>query len=51
MPPRTGVARGFITSAPVEWLHMMGSKLATTADTVMILGRSRNRAPSCTASG
>src|SRR5213594_722476 len=24
MPPSTGVARGFITSAPVEWLHMIG---------------------------
>src|SRR5205807_1872014 len=29
MPPNTGVASGFITSAPVEWLHMIGSRLAT----------------------
>jgi hypothetical protein len=39
------VASGFITSAPVRVLHMMGSKLATMAATVMTLGRSRKRAP------
>ena len=50
MPPSTGVASGFMTSAPVEWLHMMGSRLATTVDTVMTLGRRRSSAPSFTAS-
>ena len=45
MPPMTGVASGFITSAPVRVLHMMGSKLATMVATVMTLGRSRKRAP------
>ena len=50
MPPRTGVASGFITSAPVEWLHMMGSRLVTTVDTVITFGRSRSSAPSVTAS-
>src|SRR5205823_3512093 len=50
MPPRTGVASGFITSAPVEWLHMIGRRLATTVDTVITFGRSRSRAPSLTAS-
>src|ERR1700692_1297169 len=49
MPPRTGVASGFITSAPVRVDHMMGNRPATTVDTVMILGRKRNRAPSITA--
>jgi hypothetical protein len=29
MPPMTGVASGFITSAPIRVLHMIGSKLAT----------------------
>jgi hypothetical protein len=29
MPPMTGVASGFITSAPIQVLHMIGSKLAT----------------------
>ena len=50
MPPNTGVASGFITSAPVEWLHMIGSRLATTVETVITLGRSRSSAPSLTAS-
>ena len=46
MPPMTGVASGFISSAPVRVLHMMGSKLATMVRTVMTLGRGRKRAPS-----
>ena len=50
MPPSTGVASGFMTSAPVEWLHMIGSRLATTVDTVITFGRSRSSAPSVTAS-
>ena len=50
MPPSTGVANGFITSAPVEWLHMIGNKLATIVETVITLGRSRSSAPSLTAS-
>ena len=39
-----------MTSAPVEWLHMIGSRLATTVDTVITFGRSRSSAPSVTAS-
>jgi hypothetical protein len=50
MPPSTGVASGFITSAPVRVDHMMGNRPATTVDTVMIFGRRRKRAPSITAS-
>ena len=50
MPPSTGVASGFITSAPVRVDHMMGNRPATTVDTVMILGRKRKSAPSITAS-
>ena len=49
MPPITGAAIGFITSAPVLVLHMMGNRLATTVETVMTLGRKRNSAPSFTA--
>ena len=50
MPPSTGVASGFITSAPTLVLHMIGSRPATTVATVITLGRSRRRAPSITAS-
>ena len=46
MPPSTGVASGFITSAPTRVLHMIGSRPATTVDTVITLGRSRSSAPS-----
>ena len=49
IPPITGVASGFITSAPVRVLHMMGSRLATMVATVITFGRSRRRAPSFTA--
>jgi hypothetical protein len=48
MPPTTGVARGFMTSAPVRWLQRMGSRLATMVATVMTFGRRRKRAPSLT---
>src|SRR6266705_5761144 len=50
MPPSTGVARGFITSAPALVLHMIGSSDATTVDTVITFGRRRSSAPSVTAS-
>ena len=50
MPPSTGVASGFITSAPTLVVHMIGSKPATTVDTVITFGRSRSSAPSITAS-
>ena len=49
IPPITGAAKGFITSAPVCVLHMIGIRLATTVDTVMTLGRKRRKAPSFTA--
>ena len=49
IPPITGVASGFITSAPVRVLHMIGSRLATIVATVMTFGRRRRRAPSLTA--
>ena len=35
MPPSTGVASGFITSAPTRVLHMIGSRPAITVDTVI----------------
>ena len=50
IPPSTGVASGFITSAPTRVLHMIGSRPATTVETVMTFGRSRSSAPSMTAS-
>ena len=50
MPPSTGVASGFITSAPALVLHMIGSKPATTVETVITFGRKRSSAPSVTAS-
>ena len=50
MPPSTGVASGFMTSAPTRLLHMIGSSPATTVETVMIFGRRRSSAPSTTAS-
>ena len=39
IPPLMGAAIRFITSAPVPWDHMMGSKPRMMADAVMILGR------------
>ena len=50
MPPSTGVASGFMTSAPALVLHMIGSSPATTVETVITFGRSRSNAPSMTAS-
>ena len=50
MPPSTGVASGFMTSAPVRVDHIMGKRPATTVATVMTLGRKRSNAPSTTAS-
>ena len=50
MPPSTGVASGFITSAPTRVLHMIGSRPATTVETVITFGRRRSSAPSITAS-
>ena len=38
MPPSTGVASGFITSAPTLVLHMIGSSPATTVETVITFG-------------
>jgi hypothetical protein len=46
MPPITGVARGFMTSAPVRVLHMIGRRLAITVATVMTFGLRRSMAPS-----
>ena len=45
MPPIIGAAMRLITSDPVPWLHMMGSRPAMIAVTVMILGRTRSTAP------
>ena len=39
MPPSTGVASGFITSAPALVLHMIGKSPATTVETVITFGR------------
>ena len=50
IPPSTGVASGFMTSAPARVLHMMGSRPAMTVETVITFGRSRSSAPSMTAS-
>ena len=50
MPPTIGVAMGFITSEPMPVSHRMGTKLASTAVTVMSFGRSRSTAPSMAAS-
>jgi hypothetical protein len=50
LPPITGTASGFITSAPGRVLHRIGTRLATVVATVMSLGRRRRRAPAMTAS-
>ena len=44
-PPTIGAAMRFITSEPVPWLHMIGSKPAIITDAVMIFGRTRFTAP------
>ena len=45
MPPIIGTAMRCITSAPVPWLHMIGSRPAMMAQTVIIFGRTRSTAP------
>jgi hypothetical protein len=50
IPPSTGVASGFMTSAPARVDHIIGSRLATVVATVINLGRSRSSAPAVTAS-
>ncbi len=50
IPPSTGVANGFMTSAPALLLHMIGKSDATTVETVITSGRRRSSAPSVTAS-
>src|SRR6266536_416716 len=50
MPPSTGVASGFITSAPALVLHIIGRSEATTVETVITFGRNLSNAPSVTAS-
>ena len=45
MPPIIGTAMRCITSAPVPWLHMIGSRPAMMAATVIIFGRTRSTAP------
>ena len=45
MPPIIGTAMRCMTSAPVPWLHMIGSSPAMMAATVIILGRTRSTAP------
>src|SRR5262249_648751 len=49
MPPIIGTAIRCITSAPVPWLHMIGSRPAMMAATVIIFGRTRSTAPAITA--
>ena len=46
MPPIIGTAMRRITSEPVPWLHMIGSRPAMMATTVIIFGRTRSTAPS-----
>ena len=43
MPPITVVASGFITSAPVRVLHMMGSRLAPDLDRLQVQRSDRIR--------
>ena len=50
MPPTIGAAIRFITLAPVSLLHMIGSRPAMIALTVIILGRTRSTAPCIIAS-
>ena len=45
MPPIIGTAMRCITSEPVPVLHMIGSKPAMMATTVIIFGRTRSTAP------
>ena len=41
MPPTIGAAMGFITSEPMTLSQRIGTKLASTAVTVMSFGRNR----------
>ena len=50
MPPTIGAATRRITSEPVPVLHMIGSRPAMIATTVIIFGRTRSTAPSTMAS-
>ncbi len=45
MPPIIGTAMRCISSAPAPWLHMIGSRPAMIAATVIIFGRTRSTAP------
>ncbi len=49
MPPTIGAAMRLITSEPVPVPHMIGSRPAMIATTVIIFGRTRSTAPSMTA--
>ena len=49
MPPTIGAAIGFITSEPMPVSQRIGTKLASTAVTVISFGRSRWTAPSIAA--
>ena len=49
MPPTIGAAMRLITSEPVPVPHMIGSRPAMMATTVIIFGRTRSTAPSITA--
>jgi hypothetical protein len=45
MPPRTGVASGFMTSEPVEVLHMIGSETGDHGRDRHDLGPQRSKRP------
>jgi hypothetical protein len=45
MPPTIGAAIRLMTSEPVPVPHMMGSRPAMMATTVIIFGRTRSTAP------
>ena len=46
IPPTIGAAIRLMTSEPVPVPHMMGSRPAMMATTVIIFGRTRSTAPS-----
>ncbi len=50
IPPTIGAAIRFITSAPVPWLHIIGSNPRKMAEAVITTGRTRRIAPSTMAS-
>jgi len=50
MPPTMGAAMRRITSEPVPLPHMIGSNPAVMAHTVIMIGRTRSKAPCITAS-